>query len=155
MAREEYTPVFPYKGDQAIISSGRVLFHAKDDSVFIFGKKAVGISSVGVVNIDNYEGTTINSPKIELGLNAKIQVQPVLLGKETNIILSDVLRDINGVAAALSSISQTGLAAATINIASEAEKLRTTTKRYIDYLDKKDAAGESIARNLSKITFTR
>lgn len=155
MAKKEYIPTFPYKGDQAIISSGRVLFHAKDDSVFVFGKKAVGISSVGVVNIDNYEGTTINSPKIELGLNAKIQGQPVLLGKETNRILIDILRDINGVAAALASISQTGLAAATINIASQGEILKATTQRYIDYLNKKDVAGESIAPNLSKITFTR
>jgi hypothetical protein len=155
MPKEEYIPVFPYKGDQAIISSGRIMFHAKDDSIFIFGKKAVGISSVGVVNIDNYEGTAINSPKIELGINAKIQGQPVLLGKETNRMLSDILADINGLAAALSVISKTGLAAATINIASQGEILKSTTQRYIDYLDKKDAVGESIAPNLSKITFTR
>jgi hypothetical protein len=155
MAKQEYIPVFPYKGDQAIISSGRIMFHAKDDSVFIFGKKAVGISSVGVVNIDNYEGTIINSPKIELGINAKIQGQPLLLGKETNRILSDILRDLNGLAASLSTISQTGLAAATINIANQGEILKSTTQRYIDYLDKKDVTGESIAPNLSKITFTR
>lgn len=155
MAKQEYIPTFPYKGDQAIISSGRILFHAKDDSIFIFGKKAVGISSVGVVNIDTYEGTTINSPKIELGINAKIQGQPVLLGKETNRVLSDIIRDINGLASALSSISQTGLAAAVVNIAAQSQILKDTTERYINYLEKKDAGGESIAPNLSKITFTR
>ncbi len=34
-----YVPEFPYKGKQIIISSGRVIVHAKEDSVFLFGKK--------------------------------------------------------------------------------------------------------------------
>ena len=34
-----YKPEFPYKGNQVIISSGRVTNHSYDDFIFMFGKK--------------------------------------------------------------------------------------------------------------------
>ena len=66
-----YKPEFPYRGKQIIIDSDRVLLNAKDDSVFIVGDKAVGISSGGTFNIDSDDKTIINSPQIDLGLNAE------------------------------------------------------------------------------------
>ena len=66
-----YKPEFPYRGKQIIIDSGRVLLNAKDDSVFIVGDKAVGISSGGTFNIDSDDKTIINSPQIDLGLDAE------------------------------------------------------------------------------------
>ena len=54
-----YKPTFPYRGKQIIIDSGRVLLNAKDDSVFILGDKAVGISTNGTFNIDSGGKTII------------------------------------------------------------------------------------------------
>jgi len=83
-----YTPEFPYKGDQAIITSGRVLLNAKDDSVFIFAKKSIGFSSAGTINFDSDDACIINSPKIYLGLNA---TEPLVRGGR----LADYLGDLN------------------------------------------------------------
>jgi hypothetical protein len=83
-----YIPEFPYKGDQAIINSGRVLLNAKDDSVFIFAKKSIGFSSAGTINFDSDDACIINSPKIYLGLNA---TEPLVKGGR----LADYLQDLN------------------------------------------------------------
>jgi|TARA_E500000178_G_scaffold350351_1_gene409147 hypothetical protein len=66
-----YQPEFPYRGKQIIIDSDRVLLNAKDDSVFIIGDKAVGISTNGTFNIDSSGKTIINSSQIDLGLDAE------------------------------------------------------------------------------------
>ena len=87
-----YKPVFPYRGKQIIIDSDRVLLNAKDDSVFILGDKAVGISTNGTFNIDSGGKTIINSPQIDLGLDAK---HPVIKGDEFLAIFQQFLLVIN------------------------------------------------------------
>ncbi len=89
-----YKPVFPYRGKQIIIDSDRVLLNAKDDSVFILGDKAVGISTNGTFNIDSGGKTIINSPQIDLGLDAK---HPVIKGDEFLAIFQQFLLVINQV----------------------------------------------------------
>ncbi len=147
MASNKYIPEFPYKGDQAIISSGRILFHAKDDSAFIFGKKAVSISSVGVVNIDNYEGTTINSPKIELGLDAKNSGEPLMLGITTNKLIQDILDDLSNLADALSGLSSSRLEAASVLIRKASRRMKRKAKQYNQDLNTN--------YNLSNISYTK
>jgi hypothetical protein len=148
MAKKEYIPVFPYKGDQAIISSGRILFHAKDDSIFLFGKKAVGISSTGVINLDCYESLSISSPKIELGLKAADAGEPIMLGRTTNNILLEILSDLQELGDALSNLSDSSLAEASIVISKAGISVRDKAKRYYEEINAKDY-------NLSKISFTR
>ena len=87
-----YKPEFPYLGDQIIINSGRVTLNSKDDSVFILGDKAVGISTNGTFNIDSGGKTIINSPQIDLGLDAK---HPVIKGDEFLAIFQQFLLVIN------------------------------------------------------------
>ena len=87
-----YKPEFPYRGKQIIIDSDRVLLNAKDDSVFILGDKAVGISTNGTFNIDSGGKTIINSPQIDLGLDAK---HPVIKGDEFLAIFQQFLLVIN------------------------------------------------------------
>lgn len=148
MAKKEYIPDFPYKGDQVIISSGRLLFHAKEDSIFLFGKKAVGISSTGIVNIDSYDGVSISSPKIELGLNASEGGEPVMLGRTTNNIILEILTDLQELGDALSNLSDSSLPEASIVISKAGGRVRDKAKKYYDEIDRKDY-------NLSRITFTR
>jgi len=87
-----YKPVFPYRGKQIIIDSDRVLLNAKDDSVFILGDKAVGISTNGTFNINSGGKTIINSPEINLGLDAK---HPIIKGDEFLAIFQQFLLVIN------------------------------------------------------------
>jgi hypothetical protein len=148
MAKKEYIPEFPFKGDQVIISSGRLLFHAKTDSIFLFGNKAIGLSSTGTVNIDSYEGFSISSPKIELGLKAKEAGEPVMLGVSTNNIILEILSDLQELGDALSTLSDSSLAESSIIISRAGESVRNKAKRYYDNISVRDY-------NLSKITFTR
>ena len=81
-----YQPEFPYRGNQIIIDSGRVLLNSKEDSTFIVGKKAVSISSGGTINLDSNERCIINSPEIRLGLDAS---HPLVYGDELANILNE------------------------------------------------------------------
>jgi hypothetical protein len=76
-----FEPKFPYKGNQIIISSDRVLLHSKTDAIFLFGKEAVSLSSTKTINLDSVEGVKIDSPSIELGHEAKTLGEPVVLGR--------------------------------------------------------------------------
>ena len=94
----DYKPEFPYLGEQIIINSGRVILNSKDDSVFLFGKKAIGFSSAGTINFDTNESVIINSPKIYLGLDAK---EPLVRGTQLTIMLDDILDALRVLAAQL------------------------------------------------------
>jgi len=97
-----YTPDFPYTGDQIIVTSGRVLFNAKDDSVFLFAKKSIGFSSAGTINFDSDDSCIINSPKIYLGLNA---TEPLVKGNRLQSYLQDLNASLSQVGLALSKVA--------------------------------------------------
>ena len=83
-----YKPEFPYLGDQIIINSGRVILNSKDDSIFLFSKKAIGFSSAGTINFDADQSVIVSAPKIYLGLVAE---EPLVKGTQLTIMLSDIL----------------------------------------------------------------
>lgn len=100
-------PQFPYKGNQVMISSGRVTIHSKSDAIFLFGKQGVGISTPATFNVDAPEKTIINSNIIELGLRAKDEGQPVLKGDIMIQQLDRFFTAIDTLASAVSSIAST------------------------------------------------
>lgn len=100
-----YQPTFPYLGNQAIITSGRVVHHSYDDFIFLFGKKGVSISSPATFTVDANERTIIASPKIELGYQAQSKGEPVLLGKTTAVQLGFLLDAIQNLSDALGKLS--------------------------------------------------
>jgi hypothetical protein len=83
-----YKPEFPYLGEQIIINSGRVILNSKDDSVFLFGKKAIGFSSAGTINFDADDKVIVNAPQIYLGIDAK---EPLVKGQALENLLIDLL----------------------------------------------------------------
>jgi len=123
MAATPYIPIFPYTGNQLILSSGRVTLHSKDDSVMIFGKKAIALSSLGTVNLDVSTKVIINSPKIELGLSAEKLGEPILLGNKTVFLIARLLDSLTQLAGALSQMSETQLETAIPVIANTSKKL--------------------------------
>jgi hypothetical protein len=99
-----YIPQFPYVGNQAIITSGRVTIHSYDDFIFLFGKKGVAISSPSTFTVDANERTIIASPKIELGYQAERVGEPVMLGRTTVVQLGRLLDAIQNLSNALNTL---------------------------------------------------
>lgn len=100
-----YIPQFPYLGNQAIITSGRVTIHSYDDFIFLFGKKGVAISSPTTFTVDADERTIIASPKIELGYQAERVGEPVMMGLTTATQLGRLLDALESVSNALNSLA--------------------------------------------------
>lgn len=121
-----YTPEFPYKGDQVIISSGRVTHHSKDDFIFLFGKKGVSISSPATFTVDANERTVIASPIIELGLRAALEGDPVLLGNRTAFQLGQLLDTLSTLGNGLAALNESNLAGAIPQIVAAAQILAET-----------------------------
>lgn len=130
-----YKPEFPYKGNQVIITSDRVMLHSKNDAIFIFGKQAVSLSSPQTINLDATQKVLIDSPKIELGRKAEVDGEPVVLGIKLNDQLFDLTIAIQTAAVMLKQASTTDLGAAMQSIRNAADILYNaaqTSKAYID-----------------------
>lgn len=124
MATTPYIPALPYTGDQIILTSGRVTLHAQDDSVMLFGKKSIALSSLGTVNLDVSSKVIINSPKIELGLSAEKLGEPVLLGNKSIFLIARLLDSLTELADALSKMSETQLQIAIPAIVEKSNKVK-------------------------------
>lgn len=143
-----YKPIFPYTGDQIILSSDRVLLHSKNDSIFLFGKKAVSLSSTKTINLDAIDKVLITTNKIELGPDAETLGEPLVLGRTLNTQLIVFLKVLQNIGSKLANVSDSNLAAsmtiingAGVAMAGEAARLSTLLE------------GES--QILSKTTYTR
>ena len=94
-----YTPIQPdkYNGKQILITSDRLIFNAKDDSILLFSNKAIGFSTNGSFHFDTGEEENskfvVNAPKIYLGLKSdgNLANEPALLGNLTEQWLIDLI----------------------------------------------------------------
>jgi uncharacterized protein (DUF2345 family) len=100
-----YRPVFPYKGNQLILTSDRVTIHSKTDAIFLFGKQAVGLSSTNTINLDATNKIILAAPVIELGNKAKDLGEPIVLGNTLNQTLLALLDALDAVAIQLAQAS--------------------------------------------------
>lgn len=122
-----FKPEFPYKGNQVIISSGRVTHHSYDDFIFLFGKKGVSISSPYTFTVDATERSIIASQKIELGLRAETEGDPIMLGQKTAFQLGQLIDNITELANSLTNLNESNLAAAIPQIIKAAKVLAETS----------------------------
>ncbi len=141
-----YTPQFPYLGNQAIITSGRVVHHSYDDFIFLFGKKGVSISSPATFTVDANERTIIASPKVELGYQAETKGEPILLGRTTAKQLGFLLDAIQKLSDALGKMSAEELETSISSIVKESIVLSATAEIV---------KGELNSACLSKNTYTK
>jgi hypothetical protein len=142
-----FKPVFPYKGNQLILTSDRVTIHSKTDAIFLFGKEAVSLSSVKTINLDSKEKILLDSKIIELGPKAQTLGEPIILGETFTTQLILLLNNLSNAGILLSQASETNLAASMQLIASAGQTINKETNRLIQVLNKKVI--------LSKTTFTR
>jgi len=131
-----YTPDFPYLGDHIIINSGRVTLNSKDDSIFLFAKKAIGFSSAGVINFDCNDTLTINAPLIHLGLETDIQkLQPAIKGNDLVYLLNSLLSSLQDLGIGLSSASDSnGIEIPSVTVPGEA--ITSDITNLLNLLDK-------------------
>ena len=153
-----YVPEFPYKGKQIIVSSGRVIVHAKNDGVFLFGKKNVGISSGGEVHVDARAEVYINAPKISLGSkidpSTMIGMEPVLLGYKTNQILIRLSEMLIELGDAMGKVSESNLPASMQLLASTGPLVSKTAKSINNEVTG-GGIDPRVAFNLSKVVYTK
>lgn len=118
-----YIPTFPYQGDQVAISSGRLLFHAKEDSVFLFAKKSISLATSGSTHINSAEGVFINGKSIELGLNAQ---ERVIKGDTAVGELRKLYGTLGSLVLAIRGMSSTQLEESIVELTNRAEVVATT-----------------------------
>lgn len=143
-----YKPIFPYKGDQIILSSDRVLLHSKNDAIFLFGKQAVSLSSTKTINLDAVDKVLIYTNKIELGNEAEALGEPLVLGRTLNTQLIVFLRILETVGAQLANVSATNRGASFGIISGAGTAMALEASRLRGLLE-----GDS--QILSKTTYTR
>lgn len=145
------SPEFPYKNNQIILSSDRIILNSKTDGIFLFGKKMVAIASNETVNIDAKEKILLDCDKIELGHKAEDLGEPVILGYKMATQLNSLLESLQYLAGKLSSVSKTGDAASWMAISDGGQELHSACERFMLILNNVN----DINYPLSSITYTR
>ena len=140
-------PQFPYLGNQCIITSDRVTLHSRKDGIYLFGKATVCLSSTGTVNIESNEALKMSAPVIELGLNARLLGQPLVLGLELSELLDELIQALQVVAVALSKADGTSEEA----VADSFDDIKVSGESLVQATDNAVAAIENI---LSTKTYT-
>lgn len=142
-----FEPKFPYKGNQLIISSDRVILHSKSDAIFLFGKQAVSLSSTKTINLDAFEKVLIDCKIIELGSKAETLGQPVVLGRDLNTQLTILLTNLANAGTLMAQASETDLGASMQLLASAGQIINEEASRLTQVLN----SGVILSKN----TFTR
>ncbi len=109
-----------YTGRQIVLNSGRLVFNSGEDSVLVFADKSILLASNGSVNIDAENHFIVNTPKIYLGVEAKNEKEPILLGDSTYQLLKNLLKKLSTFTDKLSNVKATpmGTPILELNIAS-------------------------------------
>jgi hypothetical protein len=140
-------PQFPYLGNQCIITSDRVTLHSRKDGIYLFGKATVCLSSTGTINIESNEALKMSAPVIELGLNARLLGQPLVLGLELSELLDELIQALQVVAVALSKADGTSEEA----VADSFDDIKVSGESLVQATDNAAAA---IGNILSTKTYT-
>lgn len=80
-----------FAGPQIIITSDRILFDAKRESILMSSNTHIGLSAKENVGIDAEGYFTVHSPEINLGLNA---TEPIILGDKLGDWLEGLINSI-------------------------------------------------------------
>ena len=90
-----------YQGKQVIITSDRLVFNAREDSLFS-SDSTIAFSTNKDFHINTSDGSNgmfvVNSPKIHLGIikdDNKLADNPAVKGQELERLLSDILDHLN------------------------------------------------------------
>jgi len=94
-----YNDIKTYRGEQIQLASGRLVFNAKINDVYVNAKRYINLAAgdkvtidVGSIDSDNEENMfLVNAPKMQLGLERYGIVEPIVKGEELDKILSSLM----------------------------------------------------------------
>jgi hypothetical protein len=93
-----------YQGNQVLLTSGRLVFNAKEEDILLSSKNNFAVTS-NVLGLDSKEYIGIDSKKIFLGIKARrFEDEPVLLGNSTSDWLRRVLEQLENVVNTLATL---------------------------------------------------
>lgn len=76
-----------FQNNQIILDSGRIVLHAKQDSIFLNSLNSISFEST-TINLDSTQYLSIDAPEVYIGSNA---IEPAVLGDSTEALLRKVL----------------------------------------------------------------
>ena len=98
----KFTNFAAYNKHQAILTSGRLIFNAREDNLFLLAKKDLAISVGQDVHINvGVKGSTtskliINSPRVQFGLPSNsTKMEPVAKGDSAVESVSELLAELS------------------------------------------------------------
>ena len=88
-----------YSGEQVLISSGRLVFNSRNDSVFLNAKQYINLSAAEKITIDIGESDSdneenmflINAPRTQIGLDKDGTPEPIVKGDALDNVLTDLM----------------------------------------------------------------
>jgi hypothetical protein len=95
-----FTDIKEYAGEQVIISSNRLVFNARKDSILISSNQYINLSAgdkvtidVGTVDSDDEQNMLlVNAPRVQFGLNSKGKtVEPIAKAEALEEVLNDLM----------------------------------------------------------------
>lgn len=138
-----------YSDPQIVMNADRVLISSKQDEILLTGKLGVEIYSQGSIYMQSDKvGITLQDNSVFLGPYNNAQItQPLVLGSDLKIFLSNIIKAISDFSAILSNVKSTPEGTPIAEINSAATALQTAVKTLIIQLDNSDYL-------LSKTTYT-
>lgn len=107
-----------YNKEQVILTSDRIIFNSKADSIFVTSNKFIGLSSNEGIHFNvGPKGSTdasklfiVNAPKIQLGLSSKgSSLESVGKGDTIVEIFGDIINALNTFSSSLEKATGTGV----------------------------------------------
>ena len=126
---------FPYKGNQAVVCSDRVMLYSKKENVLLYSKQEIGISAIKPVNVYSSENVIVNSPKICFG--DEFATESAMLGDTFTIQLVRMLENLKNAGNRLQGASTTNPGAAAQSIRIAGKEIENATNVMINYLNEK------------------
>lgn len=147
-----------YDKNYVILTSDRLIFNSKDDSIFLLSKKSISLSAIDTVNIDigisgkqdpNRNVFVVNSPNIQFGLPKDGVNEHVAKAEATVGFITELLGALSVFSAKMSKAQALGVGVGSIPAAVDAS---TYLKGEVDRINTKyTGKGSPI---ISKITKT-
>ena len=82
-------PINKYNKSQILLNSGRLVFNSTKDHILLSSKNSINLNAVNSVNIDAFS-FIVDANQIHLG-NARLAIEPLVLGKRTVDFLQSLL----------------------------------------------------------------
>lgn len=129
---EKYT--FPYAGNQALITSDRVMLYSKKENILLYSRQNIGLAAINNVTV-NSDQTVVTSNKILLG--DAFVTEAAMLGDTFTIQLTRMLENLKNAGGRLQGASTTNPGAAAQSIRIAGKEIENATSVMINYLNER------------------